>query len=77
MPGFDQRDVLPHITVPVLVLSGAKDDSAPPAGMERMASRIPGARYAEMPGTGHMAHLEQPFLFNRIVMDFLPRLRLS
>ena len=42
-----------------------------------MAASIPGARYAEMDGTGHLAHLERPSEFNRLVMDFLPRLRLD
>lgn len=77
MLDFDQRGVLPHITIPVLVLSGARDQNAPPAGMQRMAARIPGARYAEMASTGHLAHLERPDAFNRIVMEFLPRLRLD
>jgi len=71
MPGFDQRASLARIAVPTLVLAGTLDRSAPPAGMQRMAAAIPGARYAEMPGTGHLAHLENADEFNRLVEGFV------
>ena len=71
LPGFDLRDALPRIQVPTLVLAGAQDRNAPPAGMRRMAGRIPGAAYVELPGAGHLAHLEQPGAFNAAVRAFL------
>ena len=60
--------------MPTLVLAGGKDRSAPPAGMQRMAARIPGAAYVELPGAGHLAHLEQPAAFNAAVQGFLDEL---
>ena len=71
MPGFDLRDALARIAVPTLVLSGSQDPNAPPAGMRRMADRIPGARYVELDGVGHLAHLEQPARFNAALDEFL------
>ena len=71
MPGFDQRAGLPRIAVPTLVLAGSRDQNAPPAGMERMAARIPGARYVLVEGAGHLVHLEQPAQFNAILQEFL------
>lgn len=71
MPGFDQRAALPGIVVPALVLAGSLDRNAPPEGMERMAAKIPGARYELMDGVGHLAHLEQPARFNAVLDDFL------
>ena len=71
LPGFDMRDALSRIAVPTLVLAGSQDRNAPPAGMQRMAARIPGATYVELPGAGHLAHLEQPAAFNAAVQRFL------
>lgn len=71
MPGFDCRDALARIAVPVLVLSGTLDATAPAQGMERMAARIPGAQYVALEGAGHLAHLEQPDAFNAAVGQFL------
>ena len=71
LPGFDLRDALPRIGVPTLVLAGSLDRNAPPAGMRRMAGRIPGAEYIELSGAGHLAHLEQPAAFNAAVRTFL------
>lgn len=71
LPGFDLRDALPGIKAPTLVLAGSLDRNAPPAGMRRMASRIPHAEYVELPGAGHLAHLEQPGAFNAALRAFL------
>jgi pimeloyl-ACP methyl ester carboxylesterase len=69
--GFDRRALLPSIRVPTLALAGAQDRTAPPAVMQKMAERIPGARYACLPGAGHIANVERPAAFNRAVLDFL------
>lgn len=71
LPGFDLRDALPRIAVPTLVLSGTRDRNAPAPAMERMAARIPGARYVALDGAGHLAHLEQPTHFDAAVQSFL------
>jgi pimeloyl-ACP methyl ester carboxylesterase len=39
--------------------------------MERMATRIPHARFTVLPGTGHLANLEQPAAFNAALFGFL------
>ena len=39
--------------------------------MERMAAKIPGARFVTIPGAGHLANLEQPAAFNRVLEEFL------
>jgi 3-oxoadipate enol-lactonase len=69
--GFDRRDALGRIAVPTLVLAGERDTNAPAPMMEKMASKIPGARYVCLKGAGHLANLEQPAAFNEIVMKFL------
>ncbi|WP_238313743.1 alpha/beta fold hydrolase [Methylobacterium crusticola] len=69
--GFDLRAALPGIAVPTLVLAGSHDTNAPAAVMERMAQRIPGAAYACLPGTGHLANAEQPAAFDAALRGFL------
>jgi 3-oxoadipate enol-lactonase len=68
---FDERANLPKIGVPVLCLAGEKDPNAPAAGVERMAGKIPGARYVCLPGVGHLPNLEAPAAFDAAILDFL------
>ncbi len=68
---FDRRDALPRIAVPTLLIAGGADTTAPAAVMERMAAKIPGARFVTLPGAGHLANLEQPAAFNRVLEEFL------
>lgn len=68
---FNRLDALGDIAVPTLCLAGALDLNAPPAVVEKMASRIPGAAYVCLPQVGHIANLEQPELFNHAVLTFL------
>jgi 3-oxoadipate enol-lactonase len=48
------------ITNPTLVLCGALDQTTPPALARALAEGIPGARYAEIAGSGHCPMVEQP-----------------
>jgi 3-oxoadipate enol-lactonase len=68
---FDRRAALPSITTPTLCLAGSHDPTAPPKVMRGMADRIPGARYAELAGAGHIANVETPAAFDAAVIDFL------
>jgi len=71
--GFDERANLGTIAVPVLCLAGDKDPNAPAAVVERMASKIPGARYACLAGVGHLPNLEAPAAFDAAILSFLRR----
>ena len=70
---FDERANLGSIKVPVLCLAAEHDRNAPPPVVEKMASKIPGARYVCLPGLGHMPNLEAPRAFDAAVLDFLDR----
>jgi 3-oxoadipate enol-lactonase len=69
--GFDERANLASIGVPVLCLAGEHDRNAPPPMMERMASRIPSAKYVCLPDVGHLPNLERPAAFDAAVIKFL------
>jgi pimeloyl-ACP methyl ester carboxylesterase/acyl-CoA thioesterase FadM len=70
----DSRDALGGISVPALVVGGADDALTPPAVMQRLADGIPGARFVAIPAAGHVAPLEQPLAFNRVLSEFLDSL---
>jgi YbgC/YbaW family acyl-CoA thioester hydrolase len=67
----DSTTLLPQIRVPTLVLGGADDAIAPPAGMQALAAAIPGSQFATVPSAGHLAPLEQPLATSRRLADFL------
>jgi pimeloyl-ACP methyl ester carboxylesterase len=57
------------ITAPLLIVAGDEDDpTLEPSLM--MKRTIPTAALAVLPKTGHMANLEEPALFNRLLEDF-------
>jgi len=68
---FDRRALLPSIAVPTLALAGDADSVAPPAVLEKMAGKIPGARYHCLARAGHLLSLEQPGAFTEAVLRFV------
>lgn len=68
---FDRRAALETIAVPTLVLAGSLDRQASAKMMERMAAKIPTARFVCLDHVGHLANLEAPETFNHIITDFL------
>lgn len=67
--GHDTWGDLPTITAPTLVIGGRHDAIAPPVNLERLASRIPGARL-ELCDGGHVFFLQDPTAWPTIV-EFL------
>lgn len=51
---IDVRHLLPSIRVPTLILHRAGDAVVPVAAGRYLAKHIPGARFAEIPGTDHL-----------------------
>ncbi len=67
----DMTSELPHIDVPTLVICGAHDAIVPVAEMKALADALPKATFVEVPGTGHMAPLEDPQTVNAAIRNFL------
>lgn len=70
---FDRRRELAAIRVPTLLIAGTDDRTAPPAVMQKMAQKIPGAEYVLLEGCGHLGPMDQPQAFNAALEDFLRR----
>jgi pimeloyl-ACP methyl ester carboxylesterase len=71
----DVRDVLPHIDVPTLLLSGDRDVRAPLTVAEALHAAISGSRLVVLPDAGHLCNIEAPDEFNVAVRDFLHDIR--
>jgi pimeloyl-ACP methyl ester carboxylesterase len=65
------------VRAPTLVMWGRYDELADPAGADRLANTIPGARKVIVEDCGHMPQLEKADEFNRIVREFLSSARAS
>jgi len=72
---FNRAEDLARIACPTLVLAAQHDRLAPPKTMERMAERIPGARYRCIAGAGHLANFEMPTAFDVALDEFLATIR--
>ncbi len=70
----DRSGLLARIRVPTLVLGGEQDATTPPADMQGLAGRIPGAEFHVIQDAGHLTPLEQPRAFAARVGPFLRRL---
>ena len=58
------------VTRPVLFMAGEKDGITP-AAMRKLNEALPGSRYVELPGAGHISNLDRPQAFTRAIEDFL------
>jgi 3-oxoadipate enol-lactonase len=68
---WEPGEALKAIQTPTLVLAGSEDPATPPAQGQAIQQRIPGARMSILPGAGHLANLEQPEAFTKLLLDHL------
>ena len=61
---------LPQIAIPTLLLCGALDQKFVAINQE-MAAALPNAQLAVIPQAGHTVHLERPFTFQHLCLNFL------
>jgi pimeloyl-ACP methyl ester carboxylesterase len=71
----DYRSVLPSVTVPALVVTGADEKLVPVAAEEEVASQLPDARLVVFEESGHCPFLEEPDRFNQVVDEFVAQLQ--
>jgi pimeloyl-ACP methyl ester carboxylesterase len=70
MAETDQRDLLPQIAVPTLLLWGELDTRSPLTVARQFERAIPDTRLIVIPGAGHLSNLEQPELTNKAIREF-------
>jgi pimeloyl-ACP methyl ester carboxylesterase len=70
MAEADQRDLLPRLQVPTLLIWGELDARSPLSVARQFKDAVPDARLVVIPGAGHVSNLEQPGLFNDSIREF-------
>jgi 3-oxoadipate enol-lactonase len=58
------------VKCPTLFIVGEKDGAAP-AAMKDMQSRLPGSKYVELSGAGHISNMDRPAEFTKAIAEFL------
>ena len=70
MADTDQRDVLPDINVPTLLVWGELDVRSPLRVARQFEQAIPDTTLVVVAGSGHVCNLERPDEFNDVVREF-------
>ena len=70
MAEADQRDLLPCITVPTLLIWGELDARSPLRVARQFDEAIPDTELVVIAGAGHVSNLEQPERVNQAVRQF-------
>lgn len=65
---------LDRIEVPVLLVWGDRDPIVSLDAMHVALQHLPRAQAAVVPGAGHLPYVEQPEVFNRLLLDFVAAL---
>ena len=70
MAEADQRELLPHVAVPTLLIWGELDVRSPLGVARQFERAIPQAELVVIPDVGHVSNLEAPGRFNEAVRAF-------
>jgi pimeloyl-ACP methyl ester carboxylesterase len=69
----DRRATLPQIVAPCRVIAFSDDVITPPHLAAEVADAIPDCDLVEIPGCGHLGHLERPEQVNQAIVEFLDK----
>ncbi|NMP22839.1 alpha/beta fold hydrolase [Sulfobacillus harzensis] len=70
---FDVRSDLRRITCPKAIIAGAEDRMTPESLTRSFLDAWPDAPYHQISGAGHSMMLEQPEIFNDILLDLMEK----
>lgn len=68
---LDMLKDLGTINIPTIYIGGAHDPAAPADVMRQMAEVTKGARFEEIADAAHLANIENPAAFNRVLTAWL------
>ncbi|MEX2495084.1 MAG: alpha/beta fold hydrolase [Woeseia sp.] len=68
---LNSRPRLHELTIPTFFLAGASDLAIPPSVLRDLHERVPGSRFAELVGAGHLANLDRPTEFNEWLTGYV------
>jgi pimeloyl-ACP methyl ester carboxylesterase len=68
---LDHQDVVPKMTLRLLVTMGSNDIAATPEPFEQLKRALPKAKYSVYDGVGHLPFAQAPERFNRELAEFV------
>jgi pimeloyl-ACP methyl ester carboxylesterase len=68
---YGLRPELPKLSMPTMLIWGAKDSFGPPSLAKEMAQSIPHGRAEVVPDAGHLAWLDQPETVAGLIANFM------
>jgi len=75
LPGQEKEPLwlerVSRFRMPTIVISGDSDHMIPSSFAKRIADRIPGARFVEIPQCGHIPFLERPDTVSELIAGFV------
>jgi len=69
LAAHDYASAVATVKHPVLFLGGEKDTATAP--MRKLHEKLPGSRFVELAGAGHISNMDRPAEFTRAIRDFL------
>ncbi|HLF27375.1 MAG TPA: alpha/beta hydrolase [Anaerolineae bacterium] len=66
---FDSRRALARITCPTLIITGERDRTVPRSRQGELACGIRGARWEIIRDSGHATPIDQPEIYNRLLLS--------
>jgi pimeloyl-ACP methyl ester carboxylesterase len=69
--GYDVRDGLRRVAVPVLAIAGAQDRATPPSAAREIADLAPAGTFSLIDDAGHFPYAEQPDAYVAAVRRFV------
>src|SRR5271169_6539138 len=70
LAAHDYASAVAAVKRPVLLMVGEKD-GATPAAMRKLSEKLPGSRFAELTGAGHISNMDRPADFTKAIRDFI------
>jgi non-heme chloroperoxidase len=70
----DSTELLTEIACPALIINGMEDTVTPPEVAATMHALIPGSKLELIPEAAHLSNLDQPAIFNGILLEHLQSL---
>lgn len=77
LESYDVTDKLWQIDTPTLVIAGSRDVIVPPSASRALASAIPGARFEQLEGAGHVGFLSHRLELSQLLASHLRQTRHS
>lgn len=70
LAAHDYAAAVAMVKRPVLFMVGEKD-GATPVAMRKLNEKLPGSRYAELAGAGHISNMDRPAEFTKAIRDYI------